>query len=143
MKRFFASFIAVFALFMLGTTQPTMANDELATKPAKTENPRLVECSYYTGTIGSNMKITMYLEYYTNGDYRGWYYYHSQGSNNKLIIRGYNDLDGAVRLSEYNKDNVLTADFKGSFKMNGEFAGKMYVYHSNKTYTFRLYPVKY
>jgi hypothetical protein len=143
MKTIINSFIAVFALLMLGTTQQVMANNEPANEPTTAENPRLVECSYYTGTIGSNMKITMYLEYYSNGDYRGWYYYHSQGSNNKLIIRGYNDLDGAVRLSEYNKDNVLTADFRGSFKMNGEFSGKMYVHHSQKTYTFKLYPARY
>lgn len=143
MKTIINSFIAVFALLMLGTTQQVIANNEPVKEPITAESPRLVECSYYTGTIGSNMKITMYLEYFSNGDYRGWYYYHSQGSNNKLYIRGYNDLDGAVRLSEYNKDNVLTADFRGSFKMNGEFSGKMYVYHSQKTYNFKLYPARY
>lgn len=143
MKRFFASFIAVFALFMLGTTQPTMANDELATKPAKTENPRLVDCSYYTGTIGNNMKITMYLEYYSNGDYRGWYYYNKNGSRNKLALVGTTDYDGIVKLLEFNADGLLTAGFEGSFNGRGEFIGIMYVVHSNKRYSCKLYPAKY
>ena len=143
MKKIFGSFIAVCAVFMLGTAQQAMANSGPSNEPTTAENPRLLSNSYYTGTIGNNMKITMYLEYYSNGDYRGWYYYHSQGSNNKLYIRGYNDLNGTVRLSEYAQGNKLTADFAGSFKMNGEFSGKMYVYHSQKTYTFKLYPARY
>lgn len=143
MKELFTSFIAVFALFMLGTTQPTMANDEQATKPAKTENPRLVDCSYYTGTIGDNLKVTMYLERYSNGDYRGWYYYNKNGSRNKLALVGTTDYDGIVKLLEFNADGLLTAGFEGSFNGRGEFIGIMYVVHSNKRYSCKLYPAKY
>lgn len=143
MKELFTSFIAVFALFMLGTTQPTMANDEQATKPAKTENPRLVDCSYYTGTIGDNLKVTMYLERYSNGDYLGWYYYNKNGSRNKLALVGTTDYDGIVKLLEFNADGLLTAGFEGSFNGRGEFIGIMYVVHSNKRYSCKLYPAKY
>ncbi len=47
---------------------------------------------YYEGTINKNLKIQMYLEY--KGDegnravYEGWYYYESQGSNNKIQLKG-------------------------------------------------------
>ena len=40
MKKIFSSFIAVCAVFMLGTAQQAMANNEPANEPAKVEAPR-------------------------------------------------------------------------------------------------------
>ena len=143
MKKFFASFIAVCALFTLGTSQQAMANNEPSNEPTKSENPRLLESSYYTGTIGDNLKITMYLEFYSNGEYSGWYYYNKYGSNNKLYLVGSTDYDGIVKLHEFTNDGQLTASFEGTFNGRGEFIGIMYVVKGNKRYSCKLYPARY
>ena len=140
MKKIFGSFIAVCAVFMLGTAQQAMANNEPANEPAKVETPRLVHKAYYDGTVGSNLKITMFLERYSNGDYRGWYYYNKYGASNKLVLVGKTDYEGNVELLEFTKDGQLTAGFEGRFNNNGEFVGEMFVVHNNKHFTCKLTP---
>lgn len=143
MKKFFTSFIAVFALLMLGTIQFAMANDEFTKEPIENGRPRLVHSSYYTGTIGDNLKVTMYLDIYSNGDISGWYFYNKNGSKNKLVLVGRKNYDGTVELLEFNEKDELTASFEGSFNSRGEFVGIMYVVHSNKRYSCKLYPAQF
>lgn len=143
MKKFFTSFIAVFALLMLGTNQFAMANDEFTKEPIENGRPRLVHSSYYTGTIGDNLKVTMYLDIYSNGDISGWYFYNKNGSKNKLVLVGRKNYDGTVELLEFNEKDELTAGFEGSFNSRGEFVGIMYVVHSNKRYSCKLYPAQF
>ena len=139
MKKFIASFIAVFALLTIGTTQQAMANNE----PANMQSERVVSRSYYTGTIGNNMHITMYLERHDNGEYSGWYYYNKYGEKNKLYLVGEKDTDGLVKLFEFNDQNQLTAGFEGTFNRYGEFVGIMYVVHSGKRYSCKFYPANF
>ena len=69
MQKFFASLIALLALLTVGTTEQAMASEE----PTTTEsNQRIIFSSYYTGTIGNNLHITMYLGRWSTGVYAGW-----------------------------------------------------------------------
>ena len=139
MKKFFASLIALFALLTIGTTEQVMANNE----PANSETERVVFSSYYTGTIGDNLHITMYLERHDNGEYSGWYYYNKYGEKNKLYLIGEKDYDGLVKLFEFNDNAQPTAGFEGTFNNNGVFVGIMYVVHSGKRYSCKLYPANF
>lgn len=140
MKKFFTLFVALVALFTLGATEQAMASEE----PTTTEsNQRIIFSSYYTGTIGDNLHITMYLGRWSTGVYAGWYYYNKYGSNNKLELVGEKAADGLVTLYEYNADDQLTGRFEGTFNRNGEFIGIMYVVHTGKRHSFRLYPANF
>ena len=138
MKKFFASLIALFALLTIGTTEQVMANNE----PANSETERVVFSSYYTGTIGDNLHITMYLERHDNGEYSGWYYYNKNGAKNKLYLTGYKDRNGIVKLQEHDAYNNVTGGFEGTFNSYGEFNGVMYVVHSGKRYSCRMTPIR-
>ena len=117
-----------------------MASEE----PTTTEsNQRIIFSSYYTGTIGDNLHITMYLGRWSTGVYAGWYYYNKYGSNNKLYLVGSTDYDGIVKLHEFTNDGQLTASFEGTFNGRGEFIGIMYVVKGNKRYSCKLYPARY
>lgn len=142
MKKLFASFIAVTALILLCAPQQAMADVKTKNEPMS-QTPRLLDYSYFTGTIGNDMHITMYLEVYSSGEYIGWYYYNKNGSKNKLALVGAIDDDGLVKLLEYNKDGVLTAGFEGTFNKKMEFVGIMYVVHSKKRYSCKLYPANF
>ncbi len=140
MKKFFTLFVALVALFTLGATEQAMASEEPTTTAS---SEYVVFSSYYTGTIGNNLHITMYLERYNTGAYAGWYYYNKYGSKNKLYLVGEKAADGLVNLYEFNADAQLTAGFEGTFNRYGEFVGIMYVVHTGKRHSCRLYPTNF
>lgn len=137
MKRLFAIIAAVFAITLLGAPQQTTANETTST-----QSPRILSSAYYSGIIGKNLGVTVYLEHYTNGEYYGWYYYNKNGSNNKLRLEGRKCVDGTVELVEYTSNGQVTAAFAGTFNNYGQFIGTMYVGHSDKYYSCKLTPIR-
>ena len=137
MKRLFAVIMAVFAIFSFSTPQQAMAKE-----PTNTEQPIVLYSSYYSGTIGNNMGITLYLERHSTGEYFGWYYYNKYGPKNKLALIGREDADGTIKLLEFNDNGQLSAGFEGIFNNYGEFIGIMYVVHSGKRYSCKLIPIR-
>ena len=51
--------------------------------------------------------------------------------------------NGLVTLYEYNADDQLTGRFEGTFNRNGEFVGTMYVVHTGKRHSCKLYPANF
>lgn len=143
MKNIITLLLSVFAVILIGTTQHTFANSTTTATDVSTEDPWVVYSSYYTGTIGDNLRITMYLQHYSDGCFVGWYYYNKYGEKNKLAIVGRTNSNNTVELFEINNEGVHTASFEGSFNRAGEFIGIMYVYHTQKRHTCKLYPTKF
>ena len=141
MKKLFATIAVVLFFTAVGTPQQAMAGNEAANEPTSTESSAVLYSSYYSGTIGSNLYITMYLQYLSNGNYVGWYYYNKYGPNNKLRLEGYEEGNGTVKLFEYSNGNV-TGSFEGVFNSRGEFIGTMYAIKSQRRLSCRLVPFR-
>ena len=92
---------------------------------------------YLNGNIGSSLTIKMYLRYDGNNSYSGWYYYLKNGPNNKLTLYGTAEND-ILRLDEYDASGERTGTFEGVFN-GSSYSGNLYVYRSNKNFSFTLH----
>jgi len=96
---------------------------------------------YYEGTINGNLKIQMYLEYtgkenigegMTQALYEGWYYYESQGPQNKLTLTG-GHFQTTFALSE-KYDGQVTGYFDLSFNAQAGLEGTWRSQNGAKTF---------
>ena len=100
------------------------------------QQPRPIRGAYnLTGAI-SKYPITMNISI-TDGEVVGTYYYHSQGSKNKMTVNGYMTADHRIVLEEFAPSGLNTGYFDGYF--NGTtFSGQFSNYEKNSHLSFSL-----
>ena len=88
-----------------------------------------------TGSI-DKYPITMSISI-TDGDVYGTYYYHSQGSSNRMTVTGTISADRRIHLEEYAPSGLNTGYFDGSFD-GTTFAGHFSNYAKDSHLYFSL-----
>lgn len=105
-------------------------------KQTVSQQPRPIRGAYnMTGAI-SKYPITMNISI-TDGEVVGTYYYHSQGSKNKMTVNGYITADHRMVMEEYAPSGLNTGYFDGYF--NGTtFSGQFSNYEKDSHLSFSL-----